>query len=193
MAKLSKDLKRMLTGLAYQNAGDYLSTSEKMKVLNGNSKQPITASEIKPAASPHSNVSHKIKTRAASKRIAFISNGDGIHEPLDFAIDSCKMQNAQIDLLIHHAADMEKLSALKKKINNAGIRFQHIQIEDNTNDSIINYIANQPSLIFLVALPDDSVAKALVDEVSSRHGNRIHTPLVLIKNQAAGALKQSAA
>ena len=33
MKKLGKDLKRMVTGLAYQNAGEFLSRREKIKTL----------------------------------------------------------------------------------------------------------------------------------------------------------------
>ena len=44
--KLSKDLKRMLSALAYQDAGDYLSMHDKMQVLGyeTGAGQEITAS-----------------------------------------------------------------------------------------------------------------------------------------------------
>jgi len=204
MAKLSEDLKRMLTGLAYQDAGDFLSRSEKMKVLNSSSKTPKTDSQAKPMATLHTVESNSVKTgkvetmQAARKKstghIAFISNGEGINAPLDYAIESSLRQNAQIDLLIHGAADMNKVAALEKKIRDVGVHFQQIQIEDNAVESIVDYVVKQPSLIFIIATPVDSVAKALIEEVSPKSSNRIHVPFVLIKNEITpSTLEQTAA
>ncbi len=48
MKKLKDDFKRMLNGLAYQNAGDFLSRKEKIKILDSHSikqnvKMPVTS------------------------------------------------------------------------------------------------------------------------------------------------------
>ncbi len=184
MTKLSKDLKRMLTGLAYQDAGDFLSISEKMKVLdNGadNRKKQKT-------------ILRKIATRPATKRIAFISNGRGLGAPLNYAIEACLRQNAQIDLLIHGTADSEKTSALGKKIKNSGVGYQQIQLEVNAIDSIAEYIAKHPSLLYLIAMPDDDVARVLIEEVLPGRRRRIQIPVVLIEDQTVASLpKQSAA
>ena len=184
MAKLSKDLKRMLTGLAYQDAGDFLSRSEKMKVLGNGSEN-----RVKPMTTPR-----KLETRSVTKRIAFISDGRGLDAPLDYAIDACLRQNAQIDLLIHDAADMENTSALEKKIKNSGVSYQQIQLEVTAVSSITDYMAKHPSLIYLIAMPDDDVARVLIEEVLPGRRRRTQIPVVLIEDQIASILpKQSAA
>ncbi len=183
MKKLSEDLKRMLTGLAYQDAGDFLSRSEKLKVLGNES-----VNRVQPATSG------KIGLAAVTKRIAFISNGRGFGAPLDYAIDACLRQNAQIDLLLHGTADIKTNSALEKKIQDAGVYFQRIQIEDNAVDDIVEYINKHPSIIYLIAMPDDDVARLLIEEVLPRRRTRIQIPLVLIEDQMTATLaKQSAA
>ncbi|MFV9614764.1 MAG: hypothetical protein ACNYZG_02355 [Gammaproteobacteria bacterium] len=184
MAKLSEDLKRILTGLAYQDAGDFLSIREKMKVLDNASD-----SREKPAAALR-----MLKTRPATKRIAFISNGSGVGAPLDYAIDACLRQNAQIDLLIHGSADSKNILALEKKIKNSAVSYQRIQFEANAVDGIVDYIAVHPSLIYLIAMPDDDVARVLIEDVLPRRRRRIQIPIVLIEDQTASRLaKQSAA
>jgi len=209
MAKLSEDLKHILAGLAYQDAGEFLSRSEKMKVLNGNSKTPKSVSQAKPMATQHtaelSNVntnsfetdnveSIQVSRMVAARHIVFISNGEGINAPLDYAIESSLRQNAQIDLLIHGAADTDKVNALEKKINDAGVYSQQIQISGNAFEGIIDYVVKQPSLIFIIATPTDTVAMQLTEEISSRGNNRIHVPFVLINDERSmSTLKQSAA
>ena len=184
MAKLSEGLKRMLTGLAYQDAGDFLSRSEKMKVLGNGSEN-----RVKPMITPQ-----KFETRRVTKRIAIISNGSGLGAPLDYAIDACLRQKAQIDLLIHGSADSENILALEKKIRNSGVSYQRIQLEVTAVNSIVDYIVKHPSLLYLIAMPDDDVARVLIEEVLPGRRRRIQVPIVLIEDQTASKLHiQSAA
>ena len=107
------------------------------------------------------------------KHIAFISNGEGMNAPLDYKIESSQRLNAQIDLLIQAAADLDKIAAVKK---------------------VIDYVVKQSSLIFIIATPVDTVAKTLLEEVSPKDNNRIHVPFVLIKDEiVTSTLEQTAA
>ena len=45
MKKLSKDLKNILTGLAYQNASEFLSRREKIETLNNALDNRVTGSK----------------------------------------------------------------------------------------------------------------------------------------------------
>jgi hypothetical protein len=185
MAKLSDDLKRMLAGLAHQDAGEFLSMHDKMKVLGYG---PETR-EKPLAAAPR-----KLVKRAATRRIALISDGRGVGAPLDYAIDACLRQDAQIDLLVHGAIDTESISALEKQVQQAGLDCQTIQLGVHVVDDIVEYIFDHPSLIFLVAMPDDAAARVIIEEVIPKRGGRIPVPLVLIEGQsAARSSKQSAA
>jgi len=189
MTKLSEDLKKMLTGLAYQDAGDFLSIREKMNVLDNASENPG-----KPNTAAHTLETRMGGTRVATKRIAFISNGSGLGAPLDYAIDAALRQNAQIDLLIHGPAGSEYSSALENKIKNSGVRYQRIQLQVTAVCSIVDYIVKHPSLLYLIAMPDDDVAKTLIEEVLPGRRRRIQIPVVLIEDQIIASLpKQSAA
>ena len=189
MTTLSEDLKKMLTGLAYQDAGDFLSIREKMTVLGNGSENPG-----KPDIPSNMIESQIGRTRAVTKRIAFISNGSGLGAPLDYAIDACLRQNAQLDLLIHGSADSKNISTLERKIKNSGVSYQRIQLEVNAVDGIVDYIAKHPSLIYLIAMPDDDVARVLIEEVLPGRRRRIQIPVVLIEDQTVASLpKQSAA
>ncbi|NOR43695.1 MAG: hypothetical protein GQ572_10195 [Gammaproteobacteria bacterium] len=188
MTTLSEDLKKMLTGLAYQDAGDFLSIREKMTVLGNGSENPG-----KPNTPVHMLETQISGTRAVTKRIAFISNGSGLGAPLDYAIDACLRQNAQIDLLIHGSADSEKTSALEKKIKNAGVRYQRIQLEVTAVYGIVKYIAKHPSLLYLIAMPDDDVARVLIEEVLPGRRRRIQIPVVLIEDQILARLPEQSA
>ena len=171
---LSDHLKRILNGLAQQDAGEFLSMHEKMKVLGMGAESP---------SKPHSRPQNIVQ-EPAIQHIAFISDGRGIGAPLDYVIDSCSRQGSKIDLLIHGTTDMANISALENRIRAAGIQHRSIELGTKPVDDIADYIFNQPSLIFLVAMPDDTAAKVLIEEVIPRYGRRIPVPLVLIEDRS---------
>jgi hypothetical protein len=183
MIKLSDDLKRILSGLASQDAGEFLSMHEKMKVLGIGSE-----TRLKPSAPPLNLVK-----KPATYRIAFVSDGRGVGAPLDYAIGACLRQGAKIDLLIHGTTDAASVSALESQVRAAGLDCHHIQLGMEPVEDIIDYISNHPSLIFLVALQDDDAAKVLI-EVTPMRGGRIRVPLVLIEDRSSTRpVEQSAA
>ena len=182
MKNLSKDLKRMLSALAYQDADDYLSMHEKLNVLGYG-----TDTSRKPVAP----VLKAVK-RPVAKRIAFISDGRGSGAPLNYVIDACLRQDARVDMLFHGAIDKKNISLLEKKVKLAGLDCQSIQLGVNVVDDIIDYIQQQPALIFMVAIPDDKAARVLIEEVIPKRGGRISVPLVLIEEKAKIRKQQKA-
>ncbi len=184
MKKLSDDLKRILNGLAHQDAGAFLSMSDKMKLLGMGSE-----TRAKPSPPPHNRAK-----KPATQRIAFLSDGRGAGAPLSYAIDAGLRQGTRIDLLIHGTTDRGHISTLENQIRAAGLDHHRIQLGMNPVDDIINHVCNHPSLIFLVAMPDDDAAKALIEEAIPGRGRRIPVPLVLIEDRpSAHQAQQSAA
>jgi hypothetical protein len=184
MKRLGKDLKRALAALAYQDAADYLSMTDKMKVIGYGNE-----TENKPFDSPR-----LVSNSFAKKRIAMISDGQGSGPPLDYVIDACKRQNADIDLLLHKKFDSTGISLLESHIHESGLQCQRIQLTTESIDRVIEYISKHSSLIFMVGMPDDPIAKLLMEEIIPSPEHHIAVPLVLIdgkKSELSG--KKSAA
>lgn len=184
MKKLTEDLKRMLNGLAYQDVGEFMSRRDMMKALGMGSETKTI-----PAATPNTTA-----RKITAQSVALITDGRGAGAPLAYAIDACSRQGATIDLLMHGTIDTASISAMESQIRAAGIGCQRIHLGMKPVDEIVNYICCQSSLIFLVAMPDDKVAKVLVEDVIPKRGGRIPTPLVLIEDRPLSSeTKQSAA
>lgn len=186
MKKLSDDIKRALNALAYQDATEFLSTREKLDVLGYGNKK------VRHPLIPRQNT-QKIET---PKRIGLVVDTRSNSVPLDYAIDACKRQgkNTHIDILIHGSMRTETTTSLEKRIKQAGLEFQLIKLGENAVESLISYIKNYPSLIFLISMPDDVITRALIEEVMPNSGEHIQVPVVLIEgNTSATYQKKSAA
>jgi hypothetical protein len=182
MKKLSDDLKRILTGLAYQDAGEFLSMRDKMKTLGGEL-------ENRPRPTPSRNTTRKSSTHC----IAFISDGRGIGAPLAYAIEACSRLEAKLDLLIHGTTDTANICAIEREISAAGIGHQRIQLGTLPTSGITSYIDSHPSLGFLVALQDDPAVKAFLEASSGRQRAHMATPLVLIEDRPTTRLTRRSA
>jgi hypothetical protein len=172
MSKLTEDLKRILSGLAQQDAGEFLTMRDKMGVLGIG-----TEANKGPASHPPARVN---KT---TRRIALVTDGRGLGAPLDYVLESCTRQEAKIDLLIHGMAKPSSLSMLEKRIQTAGLECHRVQLGVTPSDDILDYIHNHPSLMFLVAIPDDYAVKPLIEELIPKRGGRVPVPVVLIEER----------
>ncbi|MES9832402.1 MAG: hypothetical protein ABW139_09180 [Candidatus Thiodiazotropha sp. DIVDIV] len=182
MTKLKDDLKKILAGLALQDAGEYLPLSRKNSLLGLSAK-----------SKPSSNSQH-FPSKQVSHRIALITDGKGIGAALDYAIESCTKEGTKIDLLVDNYADNSKISAIQNRIKSEKLECHVIQLGLSPVEDICSYITNHPSLIFLVSTPVNKSANKLIQEVIPNLKSPIHVPLVLIEDKSPDKpAKQTAA
>ena len=175
MKKLTNDLKRILAGLARQDAGEFLTMRDKMKVLGADAdKRAQLRSRPRAAGQP-----------TAARRIALISDGRGLGAPLDYVIDACTRQGATIDVLVHGVVDSADIAALEERMRAAGLDWRRIQLGTRPLDEIVDYIHDHASLMFLVAMPDDRTVRVLIDDLAPKRRGRLPVPLVLIEERPA--------
>jgi hypothetical protein len=171
MKRLSEDLKRILTGLAYQDVGEFLPMHDKIKVL-GFGANPKAKTSL--PAQGMTNIPEE-------KRIAFITEGRGMGA-LKYATDACSRLGANIDLLLHNVLSPGITTVLINSICAANLRYNCITLKDNPVENIVEYINNHPSLILLVATRDDNIAKVLAEEVIPKRGRQFPIMLALIED-----------
>ena len=123
--------------------------------------------------------------RSIRKCVALVSDGRDCVAPLDYAIDVCVQEQADIDLLLHDAADGYDHTAMEQRIRAAGLGCHCIRLGAAPIDDILDYAHNHRSLIFLVAMPDDAAIKILVEELLPKRRVRMPVPLVLIEEKQA--------
>jgi len=174
MKNIPDDVKRFFSKLNFQaaDAGEYLSRQEKRKLL-GDIDDVVSN---KPAwVDPQDQC-------PAVKRIALISEGQLMNRPLEYAIETAVRMNSEIDLLLHGIVDIDSVNALEQSIRDAGVRCQSIRLEIEAAQSIMNYIAIHPSLVFLIATPEDTAARELIEKFLPQKRGRMPAPLVLIED-----------
>jgi hypothetical protein len=175
MSKIKADLKRILAALAYQDAADYLSESEKNRVLG-------VSGAVAPAAAT-SVRSERAATLRRRKRIALITDGRGDGAPMAYAAEACQRQDAGLDIVLHGegVSRAEWVRAARR----LGIDPQVIELAGDDVELLVEYICNHPSLVYLVGIFDDELVRALAERVVPARVGRLHVPLVMIEDRPA--------
>ena len=172
MKRLSKDIKRMLAALGYQHAGDYLSPRQKAGVVGYAERDSVVTA---PAS--------RVIPVPAVKRVALLTDGRGEGAPLDYVIETCSRPNASVDLFVHGVVDTGHLDGLKRRLANAGISHRSSMLDLDVVAGISDYLRKHSSLLFLVAMPHDPLARRLSEELVPARVVRMPVPLVMIEDQ----------
>ena len=173
MKRLTRDIKRMLAALGHQHAGDYLTPVQKADIVGyaeSGSVATQPASQVIPVPVP--------------RRIALLTDGRGKEAPLDYVIETCSRQDAaSVDLLVHGVVDTGNLAGLERRLADAGVRYRSTMLDVDAVAGIADYLRKNPSLIFLVAMPHDPLARRLAEELIPSRAIRMPVPLVMIEEK----------
>jgi hypothetical protein len=173
MTKLSDDIKRALSALAYQDAGEFLTARDKMELLGDSTLNRIPAEPEKGSVT---------NPATSNKRIALLIDGSNSESALTYAIETACRLEVKIDLLTHNVTDDETYKELDQRISDAGILSHRVPLANEKYDGIISYLNTNPSLIFLIASVNDAIAKTLAEEVIPNQLSIVPVPLVLIND-----------
>ena len=175
MKKLTEDLKRMLDGLASQDAGDYLSMDEKLQRIGRHAGFDIRHAE--PSTVPQSTV--------VNRRIAVVINKGSADAAFNHALQACQRLDAKLDLLLLGPVSRERLTQLEAAIRCAGVAFQAVYMNGPVAQGVADYTKRHISLIYLVAAEDDPDIAGMVEEVLPARRGYLPVPLVLIGDRPA--------
>lgn len=180
LKKLTEDLKRILTGLAYQDAGEFLPMHEKLQAfgvgMNPEATSPTTE-----------KVLQQIPTR---KRIALISDGFGAEALVDYAMHTCQRLGAQLDLLFHGPVNEEWIDDVVGQLRREQVSYHRINLSTNAAEDIAEYIHSQLQLLYILATPNDPAVNELMEEMTLTKGKHLAVPMVLIEHRPVKQLRR---
>jgi hypothetical protein len=173
MTKLSDEIKRALSALAYQDAGEFLTTRDKIELLGDSTESQIIAEPAKRSAT---------NPALSNKRIALLTDGSNSEAAFTYAIETAIRLEVKIDLLTHSVMHDETHKELDQRISDVGIFSRRVPLVNEKYDGILSYLNANPALIFLIASVNDTIAKTLAEEVFPNQLCKVPVPLVLIND-----------
>ncbi|MGV6827092.1 MAG: hypothetical protein ACWA5Q_08950 [bacterium] len=181
MSVLVTELKRILSGLAQQYSGDHIPPRKKLQALGIDSRTTASSSEFD-------------QSLHFPRRIGLIAHEDNVDACLNYVIQSCHEHHATIDLLLSDDSDAQHLAEMQQHIEDKGFRCQKIRLGKDQVNGLTTYVDNHPTLKFIVATQEDSLARTMLSDVIPRQHERFPVPIVTIPEPATlEARRRSAA
>jgi hypothetical protein len=184
MKKLTEDLKRMLDGLASQDAGEFLPMDEKVQHV-------IRDSQPEKPVAGHTTVP---RSRAAARRIAVVINRGSTEAAYHHALQASQRLGTCLDLLLCGPVSRERVVQLEAAAQRAGVAFKSVYVSGPVARGIADYTGQHLSLIYVVAPVDDPDIAEMIEETLPARRRYLPVPLVLVGNKpsqpmaAAGAM-----
>jgi hypothetical protein len=170
MKKLTEELKRMLDGLACQDAGDYLPMDEKLRRIGRQAGYDVHQAEQPAVPQPS----------GTTRRIAVVINKGSTEAAFSHALQACQRLDAHLDLLLLGPVSRERVAQLETAIRRAGVAFQPVYMTGPVTQGVTDYTKQHFSLIYLVAAVDDTDIAEMIEEVQPARRGYLPVPLVLI-------------
>lgn len=177
MKKLTRDLKRMLSGLALQDAGEYLPMSDKLSLLG------IGKVNTKESRDAKMGAAHRTR-KATGKRLVLLC-GDRMPESvIDYVVNASQLHSTGVDVLTFDKADSDEDIAgdVKRRLRQSGCDVSIIKLQQSELPAraIRDYILCHPSSSYLIAPANDTVANEIVGE-RTLHYRGCPIPIVLVQ------------
>lgn len=175
MKKLSADLKRMLSALAFADAGELLSTQAKRDIL-----QPTSVNTT------HTPVYTVLKAQQNTKpkaQVAILFDGHASEAVLDYLQSLPYIFNAETNILAHGKdTDLAiKTEQLSQRLLKAGRKNTISYLNNEASDVFRDYCNRNPELRYMIAPKDDRLAREIIDNPEfHRHSQSV--PLILIQD-----------
>lgn len=129
------------------------------------------------------------------RTIALLHDGRDQPELLEFVIDACRRQSqpVKVDVLLHETPSSNQVESLKQAMQQAEIDVEIRHFQPSGIDEMLEYLQHAASLISLIALADDQIARRLIENVLPGAGDRLYVPIVLIGGATSAVMPQRSA
>lgn len=178
MNVLTEALKQMLDGLAHQDAGEFLTPSQKTaEFFRGTNIKP-TQRVVEPAPAP---------VVASRRRIALFTGSDLSPDVMEYITQTCTRLQHDLTVLSfesEHVAQ-ELLAPYREVLDVAGIDIRLVTLGGNSISQLARYLENHPEIYFLACKESGYLGSSYVTGNQKKNGMPVPVVVIVERKDAA--------
>ena len=179
MSVLIEALKQILDGLAHQNAGEFLTPSQKTAELSCDTNiKPIERTvETEPAP-----------VVASRRRLALFTGSDLSPDVMDYITQTCIRMQHDLTVLSFESEQVaqELLAPYREELDAAGIDIRLVTLGGNSILQLAHYLGNHPEISFLACKESGYLGSSYV--TINQKKKEMPVPVVVIVERKNAAL-----
>jgi len=192
---LTQDIKRMLNALAYANAGDYLTPTQKAHVLSGTAAQTVPATPAVPAEAEASS--------GARPQVGLFLGSELSLDSMQYITQTCARLRHGLTVLtfLNESEAQELLTPFRPMLEAADIALRLVVVHGEPPAALASALRRRPEVAFLVCNEAGYFGQGLIS--GNKRGDGMPVPVVLVAshtdvaelgapNEATPALRRTA-
>jgi len=171
MSVLTEALKQMLDGLAHQDAGEFLTPSQKTAEFSRGTKIKPTQRVVETESAP------VVESR---RRIALFTGSDLSPDVMEYVTQTCARMQQDLTVLSFESGHvaLELLAPYRETLDAAGIDIRLVTLGGNSISQLARYLTNHPEISFLACKESGYLGSSYV--MGYQKKNEMPVPLVVI-------------
>lgn len=173
MNKLTETLKTMLNALAHADAGEYLSTGQKRRILSDISPNITAAPVANETVAASSNTSKK-------RHIALYLGSDLPREVMDYALETCARLDHDLTVLTFDTKSAAKnlLAPYQRELANANIGVKVVALDGDPVPRLSRFLRGRPEIAFLACRDTGYLGHKFIN--GAQQNTSLPVPVVVI-------------
>lgn len=183
MKPLSNALKKMLNGLAYADAGEYLSRRQKSAYLE-NVNQTV---EDNPGPAPAPAPSKPVARTSANRRVAMYLGSELPPAVMDYVIDTCASLEHDLSVLTFESGMVSSalLNPYSERLQAKGIDMEIARLSGEPIKGLARYLRSHPEIAFLACKDSGYLGRNYVNGTQLK--SALPVPVVVVVTDTAAA------
>jgi len=180
MKKLTATLKKMLDGLAYAHAGEYLTPREKTRILSQDSG--TAQQQIEEVLEPFGT-----GARDKARRVALYLGSELPPEVMDYVIQTCMRLRHELTVLTFESASTARglLQPHQATLDAAGVEMKLVTLNGKPIEGLARYLRSHPEVAFLACKDSGYLGRRYLQGTQPK--NAMPVPVVVVATGAAAA------
>lgn len=183
LAPLSSALKKMLNGLAYADAGEYLTMTQKSEYLN-----KVTQTVENPPVSTTVKSNKPTETRAR-RRIALYLGSELPSTMMDYVIDTCSSLDHDLTVLTFESGRVTSalLEQYNQRLEDNEINMEVARLSGEPIKGLARYLRNHPEIAFMACKDSGYLGRSYMNGAQLKSALPVPVVVVVVNPQAADA------
>ena len=183
LAPLSSALKKMLNGLAYADAGEYLTMTQKSEYLN-----KVTQTVENPPVSTTVKSNKPTETRAR-RRIALYLGSELPSTMMDYVIYTCSSLDHDLTVLTFESGRVTSalLEQYNQRLEDNEINMEVARLSGEPIKGLARYLRNHPEIAFMACKDSGYLGRSYMNGAQLKSALPVPVVVVVVNPQAADA------
>ena len=182
MTPLTNALKKILNGLAYADAGEYLTPRQKAAYLQNTNVNVVNSDEPPPVLSEKA-------VKSTRRRVAMYMGSTLPAKMMDYVMETCSSLDHDLTVLTFETAPVSSalLEPYQKQLEERGIALETVKLSGEPISGLARYLRSHSEIAFMACKDTGYLGRSYIKGTQAKNALPVPVVVVVVDPKAAEA------